>query len=143
MRVGLRRRAGGSLLNAVAATQSVQGSHSQPFEKAGSRRRLIENPKTFLVAISRAQWRGLPLEFITGPGTLGQPHLVFDDELVAVALQLDIDRLHAKRTRSWKGDERRYLAMLIRRKHLARVALAVGYTWPGNPPGHIEFAPDA
>ncbi len=31
----------------------------------------------------------------------------------------------------------------VRRCHIALVNLAIGYTWPRNPPGHIEFAEDA
>lgn len=143
MCVDLRRRAGSTILNAVVGALAV--IPSAPLDTAKPRRRLIENPKTFYVALSRAQWRELPFAAFADAGWIGQPSLVFDelDELTAMRLQLDIERLAAKRRRAWKPEMRRYLAMLMRRKHLARVALAVGYTWPGNPPGHIEFAPDA
>lgn len=117
----------------------------------GSQRfRRIEDPRTFLISLSRQQWRALPLAFVVYP-TLDGPILVFPDRRIDAAerLQLDVLQLFEQWKSAYSSDRERMqrmrtsLTWRIRRKHLARVSLACGYTWPGNPPGYIEFAPDA
>jgi len=118
VRVDVRRRAGGALLR--------------------------ENPRTFLLSLSRDAWRRLPLANVVTP-TLDGPALVFSGRRAARAEELQgrLEQLHAQYRRAFDSKARKVLALRIRKVHLARVSLACGYTWPGNPPGHIEFAPDA
>lgn len=128
----------------------------------GARRVFIENPRTFLVAISRAQWRDMAYGAIAdvapdgGPAVwLDGPVLVFPSRRQLRAIELQnilaraVARYHAALHRSIAKNElatveaRQLLQDLqkyVRRCHVALVNLAIGYTWPGNPPGHIEFA---
>jgi hypothetical protein len=109
-----------------------------------NRRVFIENPRTFLIHLSRHAWRRLPLANVVRP-TLDGPILVFSGARAARAEELQgrLDDLHVRYKRAFDPQARKVLLLRIRKVHLARVALACGYTWPGNPPGHIEFAPDA
>lgn len=110
----------------------------------------LENPRTFLVSLTRQQWRALPLNFVVYP-TLDGPVLVFPEHRVdrAEYLQLEVLQLFEQWKSAFSADPlqmhrmRKALAWRMRCKYLERVSLACGYTWPGNPPGHIEFAPDA
>lgn len=103
----------------------------------------LENPRTFVVALSRRQWRDLPFDDIVR-FTLDGPVLVFNERAAAAAVdkQLEIDELHAQWKQLIKFEPLRLppIAARIHKLHGQRVALACGYTWPGNPPGHIEFA---
>jgi hypothetical protein len=138
MRVDLRRRAGGAILNAQLLesvdVEKIRGPRFVP----------LENPRTFLTPIARSDWRRMPLEFVVLP-TLDAPVLVFADKHSARAeyLQADIQKMDQRRRRKRATQDFRAAAAIanqIRRAHLRRVSLAIGYTWPGNPPGHIEFA---
>jgi hypothetical protein len=117
----------------------VEGAKHAPFETARPRRLLLENPRTFLISLTRDAWRRLPLANVVRP-TLDGPVLVFTNTQRAQELQGRIDELHVRYRRAFDVKTRKVLALRIRKAHLARVSLACGYTWPGNPPGHIEFA---
>lgn len=118
-----------------------------PIPEPVPRRRIsIENPRTFLIALSRRQWCELPHELITRETfVLDGPLLVFaENDLPRVAeLEGNIEFAHALYRRAYDGAIRAHQANVVRKKHIELVNLALGYTWPGNPPGHIEFAPDA
>jgi hypothetical protein len=131
---------------------------------APARRVFLEDPRTFYVSISRAQWRDLPYGTVIdtahdgGPAVwLDGPALVFPErrQLRVVELQGILARavtryeqalaraissksLRDEVTRKALADQQRY----VRRCHVALVNLAIGYTWPGNPPGYIEFSDD-
>jgi hypothetical protein len=102
----------------------------------------VEDPRTFCVRVSRRHFRELPLRFILIP-TLDAPRLVFSDRDApqAEVLKARIEEYRSAFFRASREGQRR-LAIAVRKPHLTRVALAVGYSWPGNPPGYIEFAPD-
>lgn len=133
-----------------------------PGAPPSSRRVSIEDPRTFYVRISRQQWCDIPFGELVDVGAdggpavwLDGPSLVFPErrQLVAIErelrLQRAVERYRHARSRavasSAFGDveTRKTLAGLqsyIRRCHVSIVNLAVGYTWPRNPPGYIEFA---
>ena len=100
--------------------------------------------RTFTVPITRAQFRALSLEFILTP-VLDGPVLVFstEDQPRASVCNAELDQWreawpHAKRNR----ESARRIERAVRTAHAWRVRHALGYTYPGNPPGYIEFAPD-
>ena|ERR1700731_5214300 len=104
----------------------------------------MTDPRTFTVPISRAQFRALQFRFILIP-VLDGPVLVFSNEHQprASVYSAELDQWReawprAKRNR----DARRRISRAVRKAHDWCVSHAVGYTYPGNPPGHIEFAPD-
>jgi hypothetical protein len=108
-----------------------------------SQRVFLENPRTFAVSLSRESWRRLPLEHLVSiTPTLNGPWLVFDDEKVGIAAcaQERLRWLMQRYQRTYDVKKRIALARRIRKGRSFLVALAVGYTWPGNPPGWIEFA---
>lgn len=107
-------------------------------------RRPLENPRTFLVRVSRRQFRELSLRFVLVP-TLDGPRLVFPpgaDQALATVLDAELDTWREARTKTRNPEKLKRIARAARDAHLRRVELAIGYTWPGNPPGHIAFAPD-
>lgn len=110
-----------------------------------AQRVFVENPRTFCISISRQAMRELPFSFVLLPVLSCAPVLVFDDRRqgLAVVEQRRIDELVKPLMRARDGKLIREMKATVRRAHLTRVALAIGYTWPGNPPGYIEFAPDA
>jgi hypothetical protein len=102
------------------------------------------DPRTLLTQITRAQFAALPLRFIVTP-VLNGPTLVFSekDQGRAEVFSSDIDLTRELLPRSRNREVIKRLSRAARVAHEKRVAMAVGYTWPGNPPGHIEFADDA
>lgn len=100
--------------------------------------------RTFFVRLSRQQFRELPLRFVLVP-TLDGPRLIFPPEHQAQAnvLQADLDVYRERYARTRKRKKRMQIVGAVRLAHLWRVRLACGYSWPTNPPGWIEFAPDA
>jgi hypothetical protein len=103
------------------------------------------DPRTGTVPISRAQWRALSLEFILTP-VLDGPVLVFSTELQpqASVYNAEIDQWREAWPLARRNPESaRRIEHAVRKAHAWRVRAALGYTYPGNPPGHIEFAPDA
>lgn len=106
----------------------------------------LENPRTFTIAITRQQWRDLPFELITGETcVLDGPILKFAERDLLLledresALDLHL-KMYRRALRTGVSTAIAHGADQIRRAHIAIVNLAIGYTWPGNPPGHIEFA---
>jgi hypothetical protein len=101
------------------------------------------DPRTCM-PISRAEFRALPFRFILIP-VLDGPVLVFPEEHQPHAsvynAELDQWREAWPRARR-KAESARRIVRAVRKAHIWRVNHAVGYTYPGNPPGHIEFAPD-
>lgn len=97
--------------------------------------------RTYLVPVTRQQFRELPLRNVLIPA-LDAPALRFEDRHAgrAACLASQIEHQGGLYRRTADPFKRRSLANYIRRLHLRRVSLAVGYTWPGNPPGWIEFA---
>jgi hypothetical protein len=110
-----------------------------------NRRVFIENPRTFAISISRQQFRELPFTVVLLGVLSNAPRLVFSerDAPQADVWQAEIDwrvlPYMRAREREWWSRVRE-IRTRVMRYHLDRVALAIGYTWPGNPPGHIEFA---
>ena len=104
------------------------------------------DPRTFTFAISREDWRRLSLERAL-IHTLDGPRLVFrgENQQWAELHKDDLNRLAEqlrKAGRRIPKQRRQGMLARARRLHVQRVDLAVGYTWPKNPPGWIEFAPD-
>lgn len=104
------------------------------------------DPRTYWVALSREDWRRLPLARVLTV-TLDAPRLVFrstnqqwaelaKDDIAEIAEQIR----HAGP--SFPLQRRKGLLARARRLHIQMVDLATGYTWPRNPPGWIEFASD-
>jgi hypothetical protein len=100
------------------------------------------DPRTYYVALSREDWRHWPMTRIL-THTLDGPRLVFrgtnqhwaellKDDIAAIADLVAHTHLAEKR--------RRGVIARARRLHIQMVELAVGYTWPRNPPGWVEFA---
>lgn len=114
----------------------------QPLEGLGAAT-WSEDPRTFLVTVSRKQFRELPLRCVLIP-TLGSPVLVFEPrrQARAACLASQIEHQAGLYRRAFEPRKRAALASYMRRLHLQRVGLAIGYTWPGNPPGYIEFGGD-
>lgn len=102
------------------------------------------DPRTFYVRISREELRLIPINRVLIP-TLDGPVLVFRGtnqqwaELLKDDLNSIADLMRA-RGRSMPPKQRHGILARARRLHVQRVDLAVGYTWPRNPPGYIEFA---
>lgn len=97
--------------------------------------------RTYLQPVTRRAFRELPLRAILIP-TLDAPALRFEERHAgrAACLAAQIEHQGALYRRTADPFKRRSLASYIRRLHIRRVSIAVGYTWPGNPPGWIEFA---
>lgn len=125
------------------------------FVPSRSRRVFYENPLTFTVSLSRQQWRDMRFARLIDP--LDWPHeprLVFADAQYLSSLELRGDfeyaaeqyraalqRAVADRKMDVAAKSKlQHLQNFVRRRHVALVNLAIGYTWPGNPPGWIEFA---
>jgi len=102
------------------------------------------DPRTILTKITRAQFASIPLRFIVTP-VLDGPTLVFSekDQGRAEVFSADIDVTRELLPRSRNREVIKRLSRAARVAHEKRVAMALGYTWPDNPPGHIEFADDA
>jgi hypothetical protein len=94
--------------------------------------------------LTREDWRRLPLSRVL-THTLNAPRLVFrgegqqwaellKDDIAEIAEQLS----HAGP--SFPLQKRKGLLARARRLHIERVDLAVGYAWPGDPPGWTEFS---
>jgi hypothetical protein len=125
-----------------------------------------EDPRTFVLPLTRQAFRDLPLEhMICLPcPSLDRPVLVFDERHRADAnywrAELEDPERKSLRTQYQKakanvqraqGDAAQLQKAMgplkriireVRKFHARRVRLAIGYTWPGNPPGWIEFADD-
>jgi hypothetical protein len=116
-------------------------SPAQCAPAGGLRFRAIENPRTFLISLSREDWRALRLDHVCHV-TIDGPVLVFPDEhATAATVHLAWIAEHFLRFQSAHSiPDRKKFVRFIRDSHSARVTLACGYTWPGNPPGHICFA---
>jgi hypothetical protein len=102
------------------------------------------DPRTFTVPISRAQFRALQFRFILIP-VLDGPVLVFspEDQPQASVYNAELDLWREAWPRAKRNAQTaRRIARAVRKAHGWRVSHALGYTYPGNPPGHIEFAPD-
>jgi len=99
--------------------------------------------RTFYCRITRQQFRELPLRWIA-THSLDGPALSFapDDQAPAAVAAARIEELAGWLRKTREVQKRIGLARAIREQHLILVELARGYTWPGNPPGFIEFAPD-
>ena len=100
--------------------------------------------RTLTVSISRAQWRALPLRFILTP-VLDGPVLVFstEDQPRASVYNAELDQWREAWPRASRNrDAARRIARAARKANAWRVTHALGYTYPGNRPGYIEFAPD-
>lgn len=103
----------------------------------------LEDLRTFFVPISRKRLRELPMRFVV-IFALDAPLLVFECRDLGRVQQLQewIKRDFQLRRRAYDVERKKYFARKIRDNWLCLVALAIGYTWPGNPPGWIEFAAD-
>ena len=101
------------------------------------------DPRTCTVPISRAQWLALPFRFILIP-VLDGPVLVFstEDQPRASVYNAELDQWREAWPRA-RREARPRIARAVRKAHSWRVHHALGYTYPGNPPGFIEFAADA
>ena len=99
------------------------------------------DPRTLLCHVTRQQFREVPLRFVLIP-SLDAPVLVFEEHTHprAAVLEAQIHDQGIRYRKAWDPFKRRSVGSYIRRLHIRRVSLAVGYTWPGNPPGYIEFA---
>lgn len=101
------------------------------------------NPR-ILCALSRKQFRELPLRFVLVPALDG-PRLVFAraDQGRAAVLSAELDEWREAQSKTRATEKLKRIARAARDAHLRRVALSVGYTWPRNPPDfYVEFAPD-
>lgn len=99
------------------------------------------DPRTHLVRITRQELGAIPMRFILWP-VLDGPVLVFApaDMPEAELAQEWITGFRESVSRTVRAEKRKRLFRAARDWHLTRVQLARGYTWPGNPPGWIEFA---
>jgi hypothetical protein len=106
---------------------------------------LIEpDPRIFTVALTRRYFRELPLRHVLVPA-LDAPVLSFPWGLEAQAAvwQTELAELRTRYARAFETPRRVELARRARRVHLARVAAAEGYAWPGSIGCYaVEFAPD-
>jgi hypothetical protein len=103
------------------------------------------DPRTCHVPITRAQWLAIPFRFILIP-VLDGPVLVFstEDQPRASVYNAELDQWREAWPRAKRNPQAaRRIARAVRKAHMWRVNHALGYTYPGNPPGYIEFAADA
>lgn len=105
------------------------------------RTRIAIDPRTLTTKITRDQFAAVPLRFVLTP-VLNGPQLVFraQDQGHAEVLSAELDVWREQLPRSRNRDVIKRVSWAARQAHKKRVALAVGYTWPENPPGYIEFA---
>lgn len=104
---------------------------------------LIPNGRTYLLRISRRDFEELPLRFVLIPALDG-PRLVFNrcEQGRAAVLEARIAEFAEVFPRTRDGKKRARLARAVRDLHRNLVEIAVGYSWPGNPPGYIKFHPE-
>jgi hypothetical protein len=102
------------------------------------------DPRTWWLALSREDWRRFPLSRVL-THTLDGPALVFrgTNQHWAELLKDDLSEIAEQLRHAGPGmplHRRKGMLARARRLHVQRVDLAVGYTWPRNPPGWIEFS---
>lgn len=111
------------------------------WERSTRTPRIRIDPRTITTRITRAQFASIPLRFVLTP-VLDGPVLAFHIEdrghAEVLSAELDVWRELLPRSRSQEVIKRTSWA--ARHAHKQLVALAVGYTWPGNPPGYIQFS---
>lgn len=132
-------------MNAGAGAPAGPGYEAGPLQsiptEQGGAGAWLPDLRTYFFHVTRQQFREVPLRNVLIP-TLDGPVLVFEErhQPRAAVLAAQIQDQGALYRRAFDPFKRRSFANYIRRLHLRRVSLAVGYTWPGNPPGYIEFA---
>lgn len=101
------------------------------------------DPRTYYVSLSREDWRRFPLSRVL-IHTLDGPRLVHRGENQKWAELIKDDIAQIAEQLAHAGPQfplhrRKGMLARARRLHIQAVDLAVGYTWPRNPPGWIEF----